>query len=188
MKTAKYFVLLATIPGLAVAQDCAEIEDDDDRLACYDDRYKPAQAPPATPDVTPAQALEPAPAPQTVPAAEAAPAPASQAAPVKAPEPEPAVAREAAAAPPSTAADNFGLREKAETSKQSVVARIEEIKTAGTDIYLYLDNGQVWREIGSSSRIRFREGRQVTITDGAMGSFNLTMEGQNRLTKVKRVR
>jgi hypothetical protein len=182
MKPAKYFVLLAAVPGLVAAQDCAEIEDDKARLACYDDRYTPAQAvPETTPDAKPAPASETAPV--------------SAATPAKSPEPEepatlpnaPAVS-EAAATPSSTASDNFGLREKVEASNQSVVARIETIKTAGTDIYLYLDNGQVWREIGSSNRVRFREGREVTITEGAMGSFNLTMEGQNRLSKVKRIR
>ena len=48
--------------------------------------------------------------------------------------------------------------------------------------------GSGWSEIGSSNRIRFREGCEVTITEGAMGSFNLTMEGHNRLAKVKRIR
>jgi hypothetical protein len=40
----------------------------------------------------------------------------------------------------------------------------------------------------TDSRMRFREGRKVTISEGIMNSYDLKMEGYNKAVKVKRVR
>jgi hypothetical protein len=174
MKPAKCFVLLATVPGLAVAQDCAEIEDDQERLACYDTLHEPVRVPAAeaTPELeaatAPAPASEPGPEPEVV-----------RAAPVERP-----AETDGSATPP----DNFGLREKDDGPSHTLTARIERIQTAGNVDYLYLDNGQVWRETGGDSGVRFKEGKKVTISEGVLDSYDLTMEGRNRKTKVKRVR
>ena len=47
--------------------------------------------------------------------------------------------------------------------------------------------GQIWREV-EDSNFRFREGRKVTISEGILGSFDLQMEGYNKIVKVRRVR
>jgi hypothetical protein len=163
MKPAKYFVLLATVPVIAGAQDCEDIADDSERLACYDALHKPAQiseAPPPVSDAAPEEF-------EAVPEPEAAPK----------------------AVPLAEAPENFGLKEKrADGPKQALSARIDKVQKVGNADYLYLDNGQVWRELGGDSGVRFRAGREVTITEGALGSYNLSIEGQKRLTKVKRVR
>ena len=83
--------------------------------------------------------------------------------------------------------EDFGKREPSDV-QEYIEATIVEIRTTGLKIdYLRLDNGQVWREV-NDSRIRFKEGRRVTITEGILGSFDLQMEGDNRIAKVRRVR
>jgi hypothetical protein len=54
-----------------------------------------------------------------------------------------------------------------------------------------LDNGQVWRQIdGDSTVARFENNKRyaVTISRGLIGSYNLVIEGQTALFKVKRVK
>jgi hypothetical protein len=54
-----------------------------------------------------------------------------------------------------------------------------------------LDNGQVWKQLeGDSGIARFKnKGHDVvTISRGILGSYNLVLEGQTALFKVKRVR
>jgi hypothetical protein len=36
--------------------------------------------------------------------------------------------------------------------------------------------------------LRFKEGRRVTISEGILNSYDLKMEGYNKVVKVKRVR
>jgi hypothetical protein len=157
-------VLLLGVSGAACAQDCAEIEDNAERLACYDAAH---QAPPSPP----AETSAPPPAGSATPApAAAAPPEAKSAAPV------------AAAAP-----DEFGREEPLDAPREYIEATIVEVTTSGFIHYLHLDNGQVWREVEDST-LRFREGRKVTITDGILNSYDLKMEGQNKIVKVRRVR
>lgn len=54
-------------------------------------------------------------------------------------------------------------------------------------VYLYLDNGQVWRET-SRSRFNYRPGMAVEITSGVLGSTNLVAEGMRSYAKVRRVK
>ncbi len=164
MKTANYVCVLVAFPGLTLAQDCADIKDDRERLACYDAMNKPAATQPA------------APVQESLPEASSAPPPR--------PEPEPV--REVRSPPDS--AENFGLKERPEDRQLSVTAKIEKLEKAGSVDYLYLDNGQVWRETGGDSGVRFKKGKMVTITEGALGSYDLLMEGRNRKAKVRRVR
>lgn len=83
--------------------------------------------------------------------------------------------------------EDFGKREPSDV-QEYIEATIVEIRTTGLKIdYLRLDNGQVWREV-NDSRIRFKEGRRVKITEGILGSFDLQMEGYNRIAKVRRVK
>ena len=160
MKAVKALVVFAGLPGLGLAQECADIEDNAERLACYD-----AQS---------GKVSESAPERQQAP-----PAPDEQQAPTA------AVSSGVVVAAEST--DAFGRRESVDAPKQYIEAKILEIITQGTIDYLRLDNGQVWRETKANS-LRFREGRGVTITEGILNSYDLKMEGQKKIVKVKRVR
>lgn len=155
---------------------CSSIESDRDRLQCFDRVYDPAY-----------DSVEP----QIEQAADAS-GDTNGDMTVAAEQPEPNNPEDAAgdsvAAVAASSPENFGKREPAEVRREEYIeATIVEIRTTGLKIdYLRLDNGQVWREV-SDSRIRFKEGRGVKITEGVLGSFDLQMEGYNRVAKVRRV-
>lgn len=163
MTRLRIFALLLGVPGAVFAQDCAEIEDNAERLACYDAENRPS---PGTADE--AGALQPADNRSPVPA-------------------EPAREVETAAPVAAAVPDDFGKEEPLDTSKEYIDATIVEVAKSGLVHYLHLDNGQVWREVEDST-LRFRTGRKVTITEGILGSYDLQMEGQNKIVKVRRVR
>jgi hypothetical protein len=156
--------LLLGVPVAVSAQECAEIEDSAERLACYDARHA------TSPGAAEEDAVAPQPANDSPPVPAEAPREAESAAPV------------AAAVP-----DEFGKEEPLDTPKEYIEATIAEVSKSGLVYYLHLDNGQVWREVEDST-LRFREGRKVTITEGILGSYDLQMEGQNKIVKVRRVR
>ena len=52
---------------------------------------------------------------------------------------------------------------------------------------LTMNDGQVWREIEGSSGRTYRNGDEVTITEGMFGTFNLISERNGRRVKVKPV-
>ena len=73
-------------------------------------------------------------------------------------------------------------------SKGGFEATIVDVTTNSLKLdYLWLDNGQIWRE-NENSRVRFKAGQKVTIEDGILGSFNLTVGNSKKVIKVKRVR
>lgn len=54
-----------------------------------------------------------------------------------------------------------------------------------------LDNGQVWRQLdGDTGKVRFsKKGKEaVTISRGAIGSYNLEVEGHTGIFKVRRIK
>lgn len=74
-----------------------------------------------------------------------------------------------------------------EPGDKNIEAIIVEVTTNARKIdYLHLDNGQVWRE-NEDSHVRFMAGQKVNIQAGIFGSTNLTMEGTDKIVKVKRV-
>ena len=166
MKRSIIALVLATATRLAGAESCADIADDDKRLACYDAAARGAAMP-------------------------------AEAAPAKAPIASEAVAEPSVADAPETnaeteqvaveAGDDFGIKEYTpDPIREYIEATIVEVRKAGTLEYIRLDNGQVWREL-EHSRITFKEGRRVTISEGILNSFDLKMEGQNKIVKVKRI-
>ena len=158
MNPSKFALILIGLHGPVLAgQDCSEIEDNQERLACYD-ASNPKAAPALLPD-----------------AAKADPAPASR------------QAVESSAPVEAGAPEQFGTKEIEERPNEYIEARIVEVKESANRHYLRLDNGQVWREIEDGT-LRFKEGRKVTITEGILNSFDLKMEGQNAIVKVKRVK
>jgi hypothetical protein len=163
MNPNKIAVLLLGLPGLNFAEVCADIEDDEARLACYD-----AESTGSAPAL--AEPEKPEPSPQGVDEASSPDSP-----------------KEAAAEVAVQSPEEFGMRESDDGPKEYVEGTIVEILKSGQIEYVRLDNGQVWREV-TDSRMRFKEGRKVTITEGILNSYDLRMEGYNKAVKVKRVR
>ena len=188
-------VLMSCLPGLALAQVCTDFQDDTARLACLDTASKCASIQSATErlacwdrvhaggDDLP---LLPGDERQEVSAHRS---PVSQPQVLDPVNDNPAAGNSDVEATVSAdSPDKFGKKKPLDAPRQSIEATIVEIKTSALKIdYLRLDNGQVWREV-EDSRMRFKEGRKVTITEGVLSSFDLKMEGYNKIVKVKRVR
>ncbi len=75
----------------------------------------------------------------------------------------------------------------------SLTATVSNVSLTPTGrLVLVLDNGQTWQQIDGDS-LRFAPGgkvesRQVTISRGLFGSYNLIFAGQNALYKVRRIK
>ncbi len=53
----------------------------------------------------------------------------------------------------------------------------------------FLDNGQIWKQLeGDVGRAHFRKDDRITISRGALGSYNLEIAGHMGLYKVKRIK
>jgi hypothetical protein len=194
MKRSILVFLMSCLPGLAVAQTCADIQDDTARLACFDTTSNCASIQSATErlacwdrahagddDLPSLPAEEHREAPVRPPSAQAQ---------VLEPVDGSVVDGDSGivATVSADSPDKFGEKKPLDAPRQYIEATIIEIKTTGLKIdYLQLDNGQVWRET-QDSRMRFKEGRKVTITEGILNSYDLQMEGYNKIVKVKRVR
>jgi len=188
--TCALFLALTAAGQASPAQDvlkamgqCAAVADEHERLACYD-RLAPqaaqvlAQMPPA-PHPGPPTAEEQkdwfgfdlgnlfgsSPAQQTTPqqfGSEALP-------------PKPPAPGEPPPPPPL----------------ESISAKVTEFAyTPFGQFIVFLDNGQVWRQIeGDTDHANFnRKGSTVTISRGWLGSYGLTIEGSDKVFKVKRVK
>lgn len=146
---------------------CASEADDARRLRCFDDAVAGLRR--AAP-----------------PTAAAAPRPESAAA--------PATPASAAATPAATAAisaeDRFGARGeiKPDQRLREITATVTELgaKPHG-QLVITLDNGQVWAEIATGSKVKLKTGDSVTIEAGALGSFRLVAPN-GRSSKVSRMR
>ena len=189
MISSRVLVLLLGLPGLTVAQVCTDIEDDAERLACYDASNEASSA---VPEALPEEQVAPAPAQTPVPQPDnnagtviATDAPEEQVAPAQTPVPQPD--NNAGTVIAADAPEEFGNKEPLDAPREYIEATIVEIATSGEIDYLRLDNGQVWREV-EDGHLRYKEGREVTITEGIFSSYDLKMEGYNNIVKVKRVR
>ncbi|WP_165726633.1 hypothetical protein [Pseudoalteromonas sp. SA25] len=143
-------------------QACSFIENDFNRLLCYDNTIagKSLTKPTITKTLTPPTANN---VPQVVAAA-----------PIQA----------------KAKADNFGLEHKEsqvekETEIKAMVTSVKE--AAYGELIISLDNGQQWRQIGSDS-MRLKENDTIVISRGAFNSFLLKQDGKNRSIRVKRTK
>ena len=94
----------------------------------------------------------------------------------------------AATAPVATKAKEFGLEHKeiAENGEESITSMISSVKKAPYgELIITLENNQQWRQIGSDS-LRLDEGDTVIISRGVFNSFLLKKADQNRSIRVKR--
>lgn len=154
---------------------CAAIQSDSERLSCFDGAY-------IDPDPVDVQVSD-----QGVPHDGQMEADTSV-------EPSPLVensddGKKAGAAEIYASPEEFAERNTSGAVKEEgLTATILEVTTNPRNIdYLWLDNGHVWRET-ENSRVRFKTGRKVRIEEGILRSFNLTMEGTDKIVKVRRVK
>ncbi|MBE0459401.1 hypothetical protein NDQ71_12650 [Pseudoalteromonas sp. KG3] len=152
--------------NLQALQACTFVENDFNRLLCYDN----TMAGKSLSKPTTSQTLTP-------PANSAAPAVAAATGTVAAGE---QIVK--------TKNEDFGLEHK-EVSKDNddeisaVVTNVEEAPYG--ELIITLDNGQQWRQVGSD-RLRLTNNDTVVIERGMFNSFLLKKAGQNRSIRVKR--
>ena len=90
----------------------------------------------------------------------------------------------------SKRASLFGLKKyftKADEIEHVEATIVQVQIDANRRHYVKLDNDQVWKET-SPSRIKFKSGQSVRIEAGSFGSFRLRVVGQKRTTKVMRTK
>ena len=200
-------LILTGSVNIAFAADCSEIEDSTDRLACYDAGLACMQI---ASDQKRLECLDgvfgglseelttsDVPTPVT---SDSSSEIARREAEVSARETEVAAreaeiaAREAEfaqqdASAEANAEDEFGKRWRdGDEPMDFIEATIVELKSNPFKVdYMRLDNGQVWREI-SDSRVRFKVGDKVIITEGILGSFDLQTDSSSQFIKVKRLK
>lgn len=82
--------------------------------------------------------------------------------------------------------------EQAEAEVDSITARVGDVAyTPFGKFIVFLDNGQVWRQIeGDADHAIFPKSGKTTVTirRGLIGSYNLTIGDSDRLYKVTRVK
>lgn len=151
--------------GQAAFEACAALQNDAERLRCYDRAMQSSRLAAAT-------AVPAAPAPEPV-----------------AHEPKNATAPESAAES-AAAPSRFGLDD--EQGAEEEVDRIDaaladiDVQHHGERIFS-LDNGQVWRETAPTPRLRVEVGDAVSIRSGLFGSYRLFGSGSIS-TRVERIR
>ncbi|TKB56096.1 hypothetical protein [Ferrimonas aestuarii] len=131
--------------------NCQKFEDKLDRLLCFDELA--GKQPQAVAVVAPVSKPAPTPAAQT-----------------------------------ASAEDRFGMpKVEAEDEAQSLSATVSKVKFDAYDRFIItLDNGQVWKQ-AESRRYKIKPDYKVTIEKAALGSFLLIAEGRGGSTRVKRV-
>lgn len=167
-----WVMLGALLVGAATASaegDCRDIEDDAERLACYDQLLAPADA---------RQVAEPPSAPE----AEAG----DQATATTQASDESAGAQRR-----SLFGRVLGGIKLPKPKPKNVVAsgkivRVREL--ARGNFELELEDGQVWRENERELRTNYRVGDMVVVSSGMLGTFNLDNERSGQRTKARRVR
>ena len=98
--------------------------------------------------------------------------------------------------PPVTKPEDFGKAAPepapGEEITQIKATVLEFARTLRGKCLFVLDNGQVWRQLDADSTNvpdpDERSTMRVTIETGALGSYNLTIEGRNAWIKVSRVK
>jgi hypothetical protein len=96
--------------------------------------------------------------------------------------------------------EQFGKERTAEAQTARETEEIESISSQVTEVsftpfgqfIVFLKNGQVWRQLqGDADRARFKSNpadNTVTISHGAFGSYNLKVNGSDRVFKVTRIK
>ncbi|WP_051215768.1 hypothetical protein [Ferrimonas futtsuensis] len=168
LKTAVFSLLLAPATVSAADAACHAIQDQIQRLACYDK------------------------------AAEAVVNCASQTdkldrlvcfdqlgKPVRAGTPTKPAAPQAAS--PDATDERFGLSDKRPEEPEAIEAAVSKLQQDPYGKFIVtLDNGQVWKQI-DSKRFRLKKDKPITIKKASLGSFMLSQEGSSKSARVKRL-
>jgi hypothetical protein len=176
---------------------CAAVDDDRQRLACYDQLFRPAHAPSenATADAISPPATGPSRADEVAPAGVAAAAVSAPPRPAVANAPAPASQGSAPPAAPASPTEKFGLSaEEIESRRPQVAVEIESIESRVVSVrglprdrfVLTLENGQVWEQTEPTPRQRFYAGDVITIRKAALGSFLASGPRSGERIRVKR--
>ena len=177
----------------AALKACAAIDDDGQRLSCYDQILRPGKTPdrtelPATSvyseESGPAMAVqERGDSQETAAAAAAAAVQAPAAAQVKADQP----AAKPAPVEVSEATETFGLKEKQPRDSVSITVTVNGIRKNLNDRFVYTTTeGQVWLQI-DKRRVHYDEVPFVAeIRSAALGSFYLKPESDGVSVRVRR--
>jgi len=186
---------------------CVEISDDAARLTCYERGIQtlavepqpeaaplpPAGEPPAiAPEVAPMAArTAAAPVPRTAQARPARPTPApdTQAESQTDPQPASSVVEQTEAESADELFPVRGASDRTATEPEPVTMTaviVSAKRDARKLTIITLDNDQVWREI-QKSRFNYQPGMRVEISEGVLGSVNLSAPGMSKYVKVKRL-
>ncbi|MCO7223058.1 hypothetical protein [Pleionea sp. CnH1-48] len=153
---------------------CTQLNDDKQRLACYDAIFKSKAQIKATPPkpVTPAES----PIRRMPPAATANPP-----APVSKPSPQVQAANDE---------DIFGMEHKIARAAPTAISSVAvgSFTNWKKKMLIKLENGQQWKIVGSKSMYHKVTNPNVTIEKGAFGAFYMGIEGINGRIKVRRVK
>lgn len=166
--------------AFTLPSDCAKIENDVSRLACYDSFFeikKEGQKQVQKTEVQKEISQDLLVAPETSEIASIAPA-------LPANKPTDTVR--------ASQTDDFGAQDLERKSKQAELNKIEstvtDVKESKRGIRTFtLANGQMWRET-QNNRLRVKEGTKIYIEKGALSAHFLGKEGVKRRTKVNRVK
>lgn len=192
-------ILAAGTPVKALAQDevadelvlCMQLRDDVERLACFDRvSRRSAEALERGQRLGAPAAREPEPIPEDRPGEATTPIP-------EATVPAPAARAEARADAEERRAEaadpeaRFGFAStRAERARQpdSIRSRVPGLFLGWTgDTVFRLENGQVWRQVESTTfGVRLQD-PEVEISRGWLGGYLLSVEGFNRTVRVERV-
>ncbi len=172
------------------AGQCAGVQDDGARLACYDSIFRvPAVRQPGAAVGQPAASGGAAPATVTAAPATVTAAPATVTA-------APATVTAAPVAS-RTPEEDFGLSEAAKQARSpkdekssppdSITRTVTKVVRRPTgEFVVTLDDGQVWTQIDAYPAVKLESGQVVTIKKGTLGSF-LLVTPRRVSTRVKRV-
>ena len=161
---------------------CRAIEDQDQRLACFDQVSRSEAIAPEAADVADVVAEDPVPAPATE----------DTAAPIADPVESTVWSSSAAAGSSATRVteDEFGLEnQRIDKGAKEIRSRYQGQFSGWYGETLFaLENGQVWKQI-EAGRYSYKANRpMLVIKRGLFTSFYLKVDGENRTVRVKRVR
>ena len=99
-----------------------------------------------------------------------------------------------------TTPEQFGKERTAQAQATREREEIDSITAGVTDVaynpfghfVVFLDNGQIWKQLqGDADRAHFPrnpKSSKVTISRGAIGSYNLSIDDSNKIFKVTRIK
>ena len=186
-----FLTILTLAMNMAFADSCAGIDDEDKRLACYDSGrscfellsdesrlqcYDRAYSnSPAAKEITQEEQIS-----SSTPPAESSEELSSR-------NGEKDNSKDVPLVEDADGDSEFGKKQTESKTQKFIESTITEVKRDPNKIdYLWLENGQVWRETQNFG-VRYKVGNTVKIEKAVFGSYNLKSEGIVKLIKVRRM-